>query len=98
MINRDKQLVTVITFIEGVDEYGQPRIAVESEYSAEMVIKPYQNANIQNPVFNDVTLIALSDQKSITEANSIKINNQFYDVIKIIPSNRFNQLFLKPNK
>lgn len=42
MINRDKQLVKVISFTSGKDEYGRPRKNGSTSREVEMYVSIYQ--------------------------------------------------------
>lgn len=98
MINREQQTVQVVTFSSGVDSYGQTRTTQSSTRDIKALVKTYSNQNVNNPKFNDCTLIALTKDSSVDVTNQIKISTDYYDILYIIPSSRYNQLFLREVK
>lgn len=98
MINRELEKVTVISFESGVDEYGQTRTQISGTKEVDMYIKTYSNQLIDNPKYNEIEYLALTKDKTITSANQIEYNNIKYDIIYVMPSARYNQLFLRKFK
>lgn len=93
-LNREMLPVTVITYKEEYDSYGQPRTIVSKETTVEMAIKLSSQMNISNPEYVEVEAIGLTKDKTITDANSIIYNGETYNIKKVIPSGRFLQLLL----
>lgn len=98
MIRRDMQPVQVVVYGSGVDEYGQPRQTIQQTRVVDMFIRPYSNDVNGNPKFNDYELIALTEDRLVSEVNSVILNDKVYDVMYVIPSFRYNQLFLQEVK
>lgn len=95
MINRNKQLVKVISFTSGKDEYGRPRKNGSTSREVEMYVSIYQQRNVEDVRYVEVTNIGLTSDKEITDANQIMINDDKYQVLYVIPSNRLYQVLMK---
>ena len=95
MINRDKQLVKVITFTSGKDEYGRPRKNGSTKREVEMFVSIYQQRNVNDIRYVDVSTIGLTEDKDITDANQIMIGDDKYQVLYVIPSRRLYQVLMK---
>ena len=85
MIMRELQSVSVISFTTGTDAYGQ----------IDMVVKPYSNTIVSDIRFNDVELIGLTTDQSISDKNQILIGSDTYNVLYVIPSHRCYQVLMK---
>lgn len=95
MINREWQKVQVISFNDGIDAYGQKRRNGQTSREVEMVLKIYNQANVNTVNYVDVDMVGLTADKEITDANQIKIDEQLYNVKYSIPSGRLHQIFMK---
>lgn len=95
MINREWQTVKVITFATGLDEHGQIRQLGSSNVDEEMIVKPYNQSNSNNPIFLEVTLVALTKNHLINTENQIEIDNRRYNILYVIPSKKYSILMLK---
>ena len=93
----DFQKVTVITFTNGKDDYGQRRKTVDTSANreVEMMIRNYQQVNVTDVRFIDATDIGLTFDAAITDANQIISTSGTYTVLYVIPSRRLYQVFLK---
>lgn len=95
MIQRELKPYTVLSYAAGLDDYGQPRQGEPTERTVEMVIKLYSNAIENNPLFNDVELIGITKDQTITDSNRIVVGAKTYDVVYVIPSGKYLQVFLR---
>ena len=95
MINRDKQLVKVVSFIPGKDEYGRPRRNGETTRLVEMYVSIYQKKNVDDIRYVEVTNIGLTADKGITDTNQIIIGDDKYQVLYVLPSRRLYQVLMK---
>lgn len=91
----DFQTVSVISFTDGKDSYGQRRKTVDTTREVEMMIRNYQQVNVQDVRYIDVTDIGLTFDSAITDANQISTSSGTYNVLYVIPSRRLNQILLK---
>lgn len=94
MIMREWQTVTKRVFTAGLDDYGQPRQNGKTDSNVEMVIKIYNQVNNDNPKYVDIVLIGITEDKTITDADQIVINQKPYNVKYVIPSGRYLQVLL----
>ena len=60
-----------------------------------MMIRNYQQVNVQDVRYIDVTDIGLTFDSAITDANQISTSSGTYNVLYVIPSRRLNQILLK---
>ena len=95
MINRDKQTVKVITFASGKDAYGRPRKNGSTTREVEMFVSIYQQRNVEDIRYAEVTTIGLTEDKAITDANQVIIGDDTYQVLYAIPSRRLHQVLMK---
>lgn len=95
MINRELQSVSVISFTTGTDAYGQRRQSGSTVKQIDMVVKPYSNTIVSDIRFNDVELIGLTTDQSISDKNQILIGSDTYNVLYVIPSHRCYQVLMK---
>lgn len=95
MINREMQLVTVVSFTAGTDEYGQKRNNGQTTRQVEMMVKVYTQNRVNDIRYVDVTNIGLTKDNNITDENQIIIGEDTFEVMYVIPSTRYNQILLK---
>lgn len=95
MINREMRPVSVVSFASGTDAYGQKRKGAQTERTVQMVVKVYNQYNVDDIRYNDVTTIGLTADKDITDENRVIIDNVPYDVLYVIPSTRYQQILMK---
>ena len=93
MINRELQTVTIKSFAETLNDYGEKTLS-ETTTSAEMMVKPYSQANVQDPRFVDVEYIGLT-KANVSIENVVTIDGTDYMVLFVIPSRRYNEVFMK---
>ena len=93
MINREIQKAQLLFFIKIFSLYLQSNN--DKTILIDVVIKPYQQTVKSDIRFTDTTDIALTQFKNITCQNQIVCNGNTYNVLYVIPSNRYNQVFLK---
>lgn len=98
MINREMKQVQVLTYNAGKDAYGRPRKDGSVSHNADMMVKIYQQKNVDDIRYVDVTHIGLTADKTITDSNQIIIDDDTYQVLYVIPSNRLNQVLMKKVK
>ena len=95
MIQRELKPYTVLTYDDELDDYGQPRQGTPTERTVEMVVKLFSNQIVENPLFNDVELIGITKDQTINDSNKIIIGGKTYDVVYVVPSGRYCQIFLR---
>ena len=86
--------VTLLTYADTVDEYGQPRKGTSSSTTIEMFVKEYSQQNVDNPKYVDVELLGLT-KAEVGLKNMIEIDSVKYDVLHVTPSKRYNEVFLR---
>lgn len=86
---REEVDIKVVTFPDTYDEYGQKRTGDYSLRDSKMVIKNYNNTNVSDPRYVQVTDIGLTKDFSITDANQIQFGNATYNVLFTIPTQRY---------
>lgn len=89
------QIVTVKSFPEGKDKYGQTKQGDFTTREVEMIVKVYSQSNTNDIRFIDVTNIGLTKDNNIADGNEIIIGKDTYSVIYTIPSGRLHQIFMK---
>ena len=95
MINREYKDVNVLTFTDEVDDYGQKRQGTSTVKDIKMVCKLYSNNSTNSPKYNDVEVLGITKDKTITDANQISIDGVVYNVLFIIPSGQYTQVMMK---
>ena len=95
MINRDKQPIQVVSFVEGKDAYGRVRKNGSTSRQSEMTVKIYSQSKVDDIRYVDVTHIGITADEDITDSNQIIIDDNTYQVLYVIPSHRFNQVLMK---
>lgn len=98
MVNREWQTVSVVTFTTGTDAYGQKRQKGSTLRDIKMVVKIYNQRNVADVRYNEVEVIGLCEDKTLTDSNQIKIGNDYYQILYIIPSGRLYQVLMKKEK
>ena len=96
MINRELIPAILLTYDDTLDEYGQPRKTKPSEGDVK-VTKPklYRHSPEDDIRFNEVQYTSLTFNKSITDANELKIGDTIYSICFANNDGRLAQLFLK---
>jgi len=95
MINRESKIVQVVSYTNTLDEYGQSRKTGHTTRNTEMTCKIYMQNNTTDIRYVDVEMIGITKDTAITDANAIVIDNQLYNVLYVIPSNRYTQVLMK---
>lgn len=95
MIPCNMRTVEVVSFEPGVDDYGQPRQIESIRRNSEVAIWYYTKNMVQDPRYSDVEYIGLTNDDDITDENIIAVDGKEYIILFIIPSKRYNQLFMK---
>lgn len=95
MINRELRSAAVITFDDYIDEYGQPNKGAATERSIELTLRLYQHKQVEDIRFTDVTHIALTQDRAITDADHIRVDDKEYSIEFVNGEGRLVQLFLK---
>ena len=93
MINREMRTVVIKSFRQDPDDYGQKRLS-ETTTNAEMMVKQFSQAHVDDPRFVDVQYIGLT-KDPITTENVVSIDGTDYMVLYVIPSGRYTQVMLK---
>ena len=96
MINREMIKAILLSYEDNPDEYGQVKQNTPNKRTIE-ITKPklYKHTNVEDIRFNEIEYIALTFDKSITDANEISIGDDTYRICFVNPQGRLNQLFLK---
>lgn len=95
MINREMRTAAVLVYDDSLDEYGQPKKGIPTERQIELTLRVYQHANVDDIRFNEVTHSALTYDKTITDANKIRIDEDIYSIQYVNTEGRLTQVFLK---
>lgn len=95
MIQREKQIVQIVSFTDVVDEYGRKRQGISTTRNVEMVCKVYNQVNVSNPKYTDIEMIGITEDTNILDSNQVVINGDSYNILYIIPSNRYYQILMK---
>ncbi len=95
MINREMRKAQVLTYDTGLDEYGQPNKGAPTERPIELTFKLFNHRKVEDIRFNDVTHIALTFDRSITDASKIRIDGNDYSIEFVNADARLVQLYLK---
>lgn len=94
MINRDLKSVTLLTYNQTLDEYGQLRQDTPTETTIEMAVYDYKHTAYDNMLFEKVELIGITKHSAVTEQNVIRIDTVDYNIASVIKSKRFTEVFL----
>lgn len=95
MIFNEQKPCKIITYITGVDDYGQTRELGQTERNSEIFTKVSALNNQQSPYYIDCDLIAISIDFDITPSNRIEIDGVIYNVQKTLPDKKYLLVFLK---
>lgn len=99
MINRELRPALLLTYDSDIDDYGQVKQNPPIEQrEIEATLRIYQHSKVEDVRFNDVTHIALTLDKDITEANRLQIGSTLYSIEFVNPEGRMTQVFLKRYK
>lgn len=99
MINREWQTVSVVSFTAGGDPYGQRRKTQESTRQVQMAIRIYNQQNVEDIRYNEVSDIGLTWDKEISDKNQIiTADGTHYDILYVIPSSRLYQVLMRKVK
>lgn len=60
-----------------------------------MVVKIYNQSNVDTVAYADVDMIGLTADKEITDANQIIIGDDKFNIKYVIPSGRLHQILMK---
>lgn len=95
MINREMRKAKLLAFDDSVDGYGRINQGVPQEKDIELTLRIYQHSNVEDVRFNDVTHMALTANKEVTDANKVTIDGITYSIVFVNPEGRLTQLLLK---
>lgn len=91
MIPLEWQTVSKYTY-SGQDDYGMPVLS-STAVPMDMVLKQYQQMNVENPMYADITMIGLT-KGSICTNDVISVGSQEFGVKYIIPTRTYTEAFL----
>ena len=94
MINREMRTALVTSCSKELDAYGVP-IENPQSRTIEVTLKLYQHSRVEDIRFNDVTHLALTFDKQITDADKLQIDGKTYKVEFVNNEGRLAQVFLK---
>ena len=94
MLNREMVAVTLQSFSSELDSYGQKQIAPASAF-IDMVIKPFTNANVDDPRFDSVEIIGLTKSEVSINNRIMLSSGETYEVLHVQPGERYNQVFMR---
>lgn len=95
MINREQKNVGIYKFLNIRDSYGQGRKLVKNSGTESMMIKFYSSVLQDNPGYQDIDFLALTTNRELGPENLISFDGHNYRIIYVVPSRRFNQLFIR---
>ena len=95
MINRQMVPVQVVTYTTELNPYGERRTQISSTRNSTMMIKIASQVLTNDIRYNDIELIGLTKDNSINSGNEIIYNNIHYNVLYVIPSERYYQILMK---
>lgn len=87
--------VVVETYDNTTDSYGQVRKSTPTQRTIQMVLKVYAQTNQQDPRFVDATNVGLTQDKNLSTKDCIVRGNEKFNIMYVIPTPRFNIVFLK---
>lgn len=93
MINRELQAVTIKSFAETLNDYGE-KVLSETTSTADMMIKQFGQSNVEDPRFVDVEYIGLT-KADISVNNVVNFDGIDHMVLYVIPSGRYRQVLMK---
>lgn len=88
MIAREWQKVDIITYSDDIDAYGQRKTGAYTTRQIDMVCHVAQKSNQLNPKYVDVTMVGLTKDIAITDADIVVIDGQRYVIKYIVNSPR----------
>lgn len=94
MYTGEETRVTVKTFIDVLDDYGSTHREFTERESLINVYK-YKQEKVYDPRFNNVTLIALTDDRLFSDKDNVIVYGTEYHVLYTIDSKRKFQIFLE---
>jgi len=95
MLNREVKKVSVLTYTNTKDAYGQKRQGTPASRDTEMVLKIYSQSNVQDPRYVDIEKIGITKDFNISTANQIVDGTDKYNVCFTIPSGKYLQVLMK---
>lgn len=94
MINRETRQVVYRAYDNTKDAYGQLK-QNSVDRPIEMMIKIRGQVNVTDPRFVDCDAIGITQERTLTAGNKIVDGDVIYLIQYIIPSFRYQQVFLK---
>lgn len=95
MINNELKKVQLLSYSSETDEYGQLRQSTPTSIYIDMVIKHFNKTNLEDMRYVDVDVLGLTKYDSITDKNEIKDGNDIYQVLYVLNTSRYNQIFMR---
>lgn len=96
-LNREFEPIVIKEYTSGVDEWGAIRQNGSTERTVDMVVKIYNQSNVQDPRYIDCTLVGITKDRNITDANTVMYQGKEYNIKYIIPSPKFLTLLMGNN-
>lgn len=89
MIQNEWQKVVETRYADTTDDYGQFAEDPSTAREIEAVIKQASVTNVNNPKYDDIVLIALTDDFSVDTNSIITFNGKKYGVRYTIPTRTY---------
>lgn len=97
MINREQKQVIYRAFSNTKDKYGQLK-RESTDQEVDMVIKIMGQSNVEDPRFIDCDSLGITRERGLKPGNYIVDGEVSYLIKYVIPSFRYQQVFLKCEK
>lgn len=92
MIHNEMRPCRVLS--HGLDAFGQS-YANAYVRTIDMCLKPYQLSNTGDIRFTNVEYVGLTEDHDITDANTLEIDGVMYEILYVIPANRYYQVLCR---
>lgn len=94
MINNEMETVALLSYDSTIDGYGQVRKGSATSTNIKAFVKLYSQNSTSDPRYIDVELILLT-KAIVTTQNMIQYNSVKYDIVRVTPSRRYNEVLCK---
>lgn len=95
MVCNEAIKVNVNSYSEIPDALGQIKKTITESREIEMYIKVFTQINVNDPRYIDADYIGLTEDKMITENNTISFGGKTYNVVQLVPTRRYTKVLLK---
>lgn len=95
MVNRELRKVTLVSFEEGPDEYGQQMTKEVGEREIEMTFGLYSHTQSEGPQYQEVNYTGLTKEKELRDDQVVRVDGKDYKILFVNPYGRLTQVFMK---